>query len=105
MQFEVSVWKKHYDEIHRIGKMLKESRTDQYGNPPINPLTHNEQKDLEAEIKFISLRSSNYLDATFMKPNEPLWRFDRYDERTWMSSPKFAFAHLVKKTNNHRKQF
>ena len=97
MEFDVMVWRKYYDEIHKLGKALKESRVDDHGNPPINPLDKQEQKDLEAEIKFISLRSNKYLDSTYMKPREPLWKYNKYDERTWMSSPDFAFKHLVKK--------
>jgi hypothetical protein len=103
MQFDIVVWRKYYDEIHKLGKTLKESKVDDHGNPPINPLSKQEQKDLEAEIKFMSNRCNKYLDSTYMKPREPLWRYDKYDERTWLSSQHFAFSHLVKK--NTRLQY
>lgn len=96
MQFDVIVWRKFYDEVQRLGKLLKDSRIDEFGSPPVHDLSDQEQKDLEAEIKFISARCNKYLDSTYMKPRPPLWNYDRTDERTWLSSPKFAYRNLIK---------
>jgi hypothetical protein len=95
MKFRANEWKRCYDRTQELGRLLKRSRPDKDGNPPIAPLHPVTQSNLEGEIKRITTSCSQYLDSCGMTMKEPLWKYKIDDEKTWISSPHFAYHHLV----------
>ena len=100
MQFNVNEWRRYYDQIHNLGKMLNDSypSMDEHRNyvaPTVN-LRKDAQLNLEKEIKEWIDRCSKYLDSCGLRPEKPLWKFNIKDPTTHISSPDFAYKHLLR---------
>ncbi len=96
MRFEINVWRKYYNRVKELGARLKDSKHDADGNPPLIDISRTEQDDIQIEINTLMRKSAFYLNATNMMPWRPLWHYNRADQSTWISSPKFKFGHLVR---------
>ena len=88
-----------YDLVQELGATLRDSRPtyddkDNYVSPKIE-LSKDAQVSLESKIRSLTLRSSRYLDQCGMKPNRPLWHYDRKNPETHISAPEFKYGHLV----------
>lgn len=94
-EFTVSAWRRYYDQINILGLYLKDSQYDAEGNPPKFKITLQERERVEKEISDLMKLNDAYLDKCCMKPNEPLWTYDKNNEHTWASSEKFLFGHLL----------
>ena len=62
MKFNLKDWRKMYDKVHTLGKVLKESQVDWLGNPAPFPLPRDTQLEIESEINTVCQRSNRYLD-------------------------------------------
>lgn len=66
MQFEISIWRKDYDEVHRLSEILRDSKpyVNDFGRtlPPVACLSKDAQKAIEYKIKSILTSTSKYLD-------------------------------------------
>jgi hypothetical protein len=95
MQFSIKEWKKYYDRVQQLSRMLRDAMPDNDGNPALAPLSRETRDNLEIEIKNLTDKTNQYLDACHMKPKEPLWKYNREDPKTWASHESFAYAHLM----------
>lgn len=102
MDFDISVWRRYYDQVQILGSYLKDSRPDADGNPPKFTITLEERHKVEGEITELNKLCDGYLDKCKMHPREPLWHYDRNNETTWLSSEKFQYAHLMRRTKYMR---
>lgn len=97
-----------YDEVHQMGKMLKNSRhtydKDKNVVPPVAALSEGVQLALEKDIDALLDKSGFYLDACNIFPKKPLWKYNKDDPKTWMSHEKFIYSHLVTKTSRYFKR-
>lgn len=100
MQFNVKDWRRYYDKIHRLGRMLKNSKPymddEKNWHSAIIDLTEEQQKDLEKQIKHFTRKSDEYLASCDLKSKMPLWKYDNNDTSTWVSSPNFRFSHRIR---------
>ena len=99
MKFSIKEWRRIYDTVHELGRTLRDSRVtyddlDRAIAPKIN-LSPEVQSSIESNIKSLTQRSSKYLDQCGMRPNKPLWHYDRKDCKTWRSHESFKFSHLL----------
>ncbi len=99
MQFSVKEWRRMYDLVQELGATLRDSRptydeNDNYVSPKIE-LSKDAQILLESRIRSLTLRSSRYLDQCGVRPNRPLWHYDRKNPETHISAPEFKYGHLV----------
>jgi len=102
MEFDIKDWRKIYDEVQRIAKMLQDSNPT-YGEDKklisaVHPLTIESKIDLNARIKKLLIKNTHYLDACDIKPHEPLWSYNIDDRKTWPSDKSFIYGHLLNKT-------
>ncbi len=95
MQFEAKIWRKYYDRVQELSQILKNSKIDYQGNPPIAPLDRDAQINIESHISILLDKTNEYLDECYMKPKEPLWTYHRDDKRTWRSHESFAHDDLL----------
>ncbi len=99
MQFKVKEWRKIYDKVQKIGKRIKDSYPYRDSSGVMHdgiPLEFNERFEIEQEIKRLTNKSDNYLNACEMKLPEPLWLYDNKDITTWISEPTFRFGYLLR---------
>lgn len=100
MIFLAKDWRRTYDFVQQLGTTLKDSRPtyDEDGNyfAPKLELSKEAQLVLEDKIRKLILKNNRYLDQCGMKPNKPLWHYDRKNPETHMSAPEFKYWHLVK---------
>ncbi len=94
-KFDIKIWRKFYDEAHTLAQVLKDARPDYDGNPPKFHLSSESQKRIEKDITSKLKSCSKYMDDCRFFPKVAKWSYNRRDERTWMSSKKFDFAHLA----------
>jgi hypothetical protein len=99
MQFSIKEWRRSYDKVHVLGRMLRDSHPTytEEGNyiAPVTELSKDAQLALESEIKSLTQRSSKYLDQCGLRPSKPLWHYDRKNPETHMSAPEFKYGHLL----------
>lgn len=99
MKFSIKEWRRVYDKVHALGKMLRDSRPTytESGSyiAPVMELSRDTQASLESEIRSLTQRSSKYLDQCGMKPDKPLGHYDRKNPETWASDPSFKYGHLL----------
>ena len=92
-------WNKTYHEVKKLGQSLADSWStvteDGEKVSPLQPLTPDEQIDLEIRIKQLLTRSTLHLHIRGIRPKEPLWQFNIDDPTTHKSSKKFAYRHLI----------
>lgn len=90
-----------YDMVHSLTKTLRDSRPtyDDKGKAiaPKIELTKDAQYILESNIRKLVVKTGRYLDHCGIKPNKPLWHYDRKNPETHMSAPEFKYGHLVGK--------
>lgn len=96
MNFSMKDWRRMYNNVHRLGKVLTDSRPDAKGNPPRHKLHKGSQISIEVEIKVLLEKVSHYLDSCGIIMPKTKWIYDSKDPRTWMSHSEFEFDHLVK---------
>jgi hypothetical protein len=89
-------WRRMYNNVHRLGKILKNSRPDYDGNPALHALSISSQLNVEAEIKDCLNKTSNYLDGCGLTLSKTRWNYEPKDPTTWISHDSFEFDHLVK---------
>lgn len=99
MQFQMKEWRRMYDFVHELGRALRDARPtyDDLGNyyAPKIEMSTADQQTLESKIKSLTQRSSKYLDQCGVRPNKPLWNYDRKNPETHISAPEFKYGHLV----------
>ncbi len=95
MQFTITEWRRYYDRVQELSKILKEARPDADGNPAIAPLSLSTRNNLEFEIKNLTDKCNHYLDACGLKCPQPLWIYNNKDHKTWASHESFAYSHLL----------
>ncbi len=105
MQFSFKEWSRVYELVKYLGQTLRDSRPTyddemNYYAPKTN-LSKDEQNDLESRINKLMIKSNKYLDITGMKPRKPLWKYERKNTQTHMSSPDFKYGHLIKEDTCH----
>lgn len=100
MNFSVKEWRKMYDEVHRLGAILKDARPtftqEQQYIPPKSWLNKEAKDDLECEISMLLKRSDQYLDQCGMKKPAPLWHYDKKNVKTWLSHESFEYLNCIK---------
>jgi len=99
MEFSMKEWRKIYDKVHGLGRMLRDSRPtyDDAGNyyAPKTELSKDAQIELEFQIKTWMERNTRYLNQCGMKPKRPLWHYDRKNPETHASAKEFKYGHLM----------
>ncbi len=99
MQFSIKEWRRIYDRVQMLGKMLCDSRPTYTENDryiaPLTELSKEAQTALESDIKTLTQRSSKYLDQCGMRPRIALWHYDRMNPETHASAPEFKFRALI----------
>lgn len=99
MDFSIKEWRKIYDKVHGLGRMLRDSRPtyDEHGNyyAPKAALSKDAQTELEFQIKNWIEKSNRYLNQCGMKPKRPLWHYDRKNPETHASAPEFKYGDLM----------
>lgn len=99
MQFNIKEWRSFYDKTQSLGLALKNSLPtideDKGCFPPLNPLTMDEQKEIESKIKGLCEQCSRYMDMCGMYMPKALWNYDKNDPSTWISSPTFKYHYLL----------
>ncbi len=92
MTFDIDVWNGFRLEAKKIGDYLDQYRDkDRYIE-----LDRRECDDKILQITTILKKCSSYMDKTRMKMPKPLWTYDIKDTETHLSSPDFAYGHLIK---------
>ena len=94
MQFSMKEWRKYYDRVQELGKILKEAKPDEDGNPPLAALSFGMRNNLEFEIKNLMDQCMYYMDCCGVKCPKPLWAYNNKDPRTWYSHKSFAYSHF-----------
>lgn len=97
VEFEVRVWRNYYDQVNILGQYLKDSKPDEWGNPPKHVISDYERKRIERDIEQLLSQSDKYLDRCKIYANERAWTYDRNNKTTWSSSHTFLFHHLMPK--------
>ena len=99
MKFSMRDWRRMYDKVQELSKMLKDSRPtiteDGKKIPPVIELSEHIQDSLEAEIKLLLTRVGKYLDQCGVHARKPLWEYDRKNSATHASAPDFRYGHLL----------
>ena len=95
MEFCIKEWRKYYDSVHKLGKMINDSQTDQWGNPPVHKLSRAVKVSLELEMALLMAKSDKYLDLCNFKPKPYPWIYHKEDTRTMASHEDFAYGHLI----------
>lgn len=99
MQFNINEWRRIYNRVQHLGKMLKESQPtyDEYKNyiEPIAELNRDTQDAIKSEISLLMRRSDHYLDVSFMTQPKPLWHYIYNDPKTHLSHEAFKYGHLI----------
>lgn len=95
MDFEVKVWRNIYDQVQILGQYIVDSLPDAYGNPPKFEITEVERKKAERELEILLKNNDRYLDKCHLRPKDPIWNYDRFNQTTWSSSEKFAYREKV----------
>ncbi len=88
-----------YDLIQQLGQTLRDSRptydeNEQYVAPTVE-LSKDAQTVLENKINLLIKRISKYLDQCGLKPEKPLWHYDRKNPETHASERDFKYGHLL----------
>jgi hypothetical protein len=101
MDFCIDEWRKMYDKINQVGKLINDStpRYDKFTKETIYQkinLTNEKKFKLRHEMEVLTKKVARYLSTTNMFPNPPLWHYDIHNERTWLSSSQFEYKHLVR---------
>lgn len=99
MKFNIKKWREFYDEIHELGKRLKDS----YPTIDENEKTHDalinlstgSRLNLILDIKDLIEACRIYLDACGLKITIPLWKYDIKDKTTWVSDESFKYNYLL----------
>lgn len=100
MEFRIKEWRRIYDRVQGMGKMIKDSypyidENNEY-HPAVNELSNDTRKSLSVEIKRLTSQSSNYLDMCGIKPSPALWVYDVSDATTWPSDERFKYKQLLR---------
>lgn len=99
MKFDMSEWIKFYNNVHLLGRVLRDSQEtileDGGVTPPIHELSKDAQLNLRKQIKTLLKKSSEYLDSCKFYPRVSLWYHDKYDPSTWASHESFKFKNLL----------
>lgn len=101
MQFNVNEWRKIYDEVQFLGKILKDSQpsldpTTKKWIPAIQEISKDAFKNISEEIDLLLIKNTQYLDGCEMNPNPPLWHYNSKDKSTFVSDTSFKYDHLIK---------
>lgn len=99
MEFNVKEWRKMYNDVHRMGKLLKDAQPKFIGKqeivPALAPLSKEEQEDLRDAIEYLLNKSRKYLNNCNIRPKKPLWKYKEDDKRTWASNKAFIYGDLL----------
>lgn len=93
--FNIKNWRNYYDQIHILGKYLKDSLPGEHGQKPAFKISVEEQEQIARDIDRLSSRCMNYLDKWHIKAPDPLWVYKKHDKTTHESEPEFAYRHLM----------
>ncbi len=88
-------WRKIYDEVKFLQKILNYAKFDINGRPPIIDLPKETIAEIEEQISELKMISGSYLDSIGIKKRVPKWKYSHKDESTWVSSTEFAYTHLL----------
>lgn len=99
-EFTTRQWRSYYDQVNILGMYLKDSLPDGKGKKPKFQITEEERLKVEAEIAELISMCDKYLDKCRLYPREPRWHYDRFNEKTWASSDKFAYQNLMSNRKN-----
>lgn len=100
MEFSLREWRRIYDRVNELGKMLRDSRPTytELGSyiAPVIELSKDLQTKIESDIKTLTQKSSKYLDQCGIRPDKPLWHYDHKNPETHASAPEFKYGHLLR---------
>ena len=94
MTFNINLWRATYNKIALLGAVEKahtHSMRD-FGKPV---LTEEEVAKIRSKTRALSEKATAYMNFNGVTLPPAAWVYSATDERTWMSSPKFAYQHLV----------
>ncbi len=87
-------WLRLYTKTHALKSPIKYEHT--LRKKKIIPLPPGVLEDFIKRVTTAMEHTSQYLDKHGYCMPRPLWKYDAQDETTWVSSPKFAYGHLLK---------
>ena len=91
IEFNIREWRARYNQINILGQYLKDSRPDADGNPAKFKISLTQRHKTENEIAELMRLNDQYLDRCHLRPKDPKWYYDRFNEETWASSEQFVF--------------
>lgn len=95
MGFNIVTWNKYYKKVSKIGEIIKKNIHDFHDTGSCD-LSKIQIEILLKEADDICKESRFYMDKNGMTAPKPKWHYDPKDTTTWVSSPNFAYRHLLK---------
>lgn len=99
MKFKVKEWRKMYDQVQELGKLIKAStgHYDKEGHyvEPEMIISNEYRKEVLGEIESLLQRNNRYLTQCGLRRPRPLWQYYVDKPETHASSKKFKYAHLI----------
>ena len=86
-------WLKYYNEARAIKSPVQYTQDDK--KKKRLPMAEGVFESFIIQITAALAKSSAYLDARGISMPKPLWKYDPDDPTTWVSSPHFAYGHLL----------
>lgn len=90
MSFSISVWRKYYDDIRKLGAFLKESKEK------FVVLEMHEIHDIKSRIDGLVRECTKYMNENGVLLPDAKWIYSPDDKTTHFSEPEFKYYHLMK---------
>ncbi len=84
------IWLQHYKNVHALGNFINEALVRNIFN-----MKSTKYLILQDEMEVLVKNVCNFLDKNRIRAMKPKWKWLKDDETTWISSPKFAYSHLM----------
>jgi hypothetical protein len=83
----INLYRKQYNQIHWLGRIINQSRREQAPESHIAKLERKFDRLINEQRKF--------MDDNHCKLTKPKWQYDIYDKTTWASSLDFEHADKI----------
>jgi len=83
----LSLWRKQYNQVHWLGRIINQSRREQASESHIAKLERKQDRQLDAHRA--------WMDKHGCCLPKPAWQYDIYDKTTWASSLDFEHSDKV----------